>query len=100
MSALGYIAATILWMVYTCTLSGWALSILWSWFMVAVFALPALTIPQAIGVSLVVSYLTHQVDHKDDRSRPFGQILLHMVAYGTLKPLSALAFGAVVKGFM
>lgn len=100
MSALGYVAATILSMVYTNLLSGWALSILWAWFVVAVFALPALSIPQTIGVSLVVSYLTHQVDHKDDRTRPFAEILASSIAYGTLKPLFALASGLAVKGFM
>lgn len=45
-------------MVYGAMMNGWALSKLWSWFIVSTFALPALTIPAAIGVALVVNYLT------------------------------------------
>lgn len=39
---------------------GWVLSLLWGWFLVPVFHLPVLTVLQAIGVTLVVSLLTHR----------------------------------------
>lgn len=44
---------------------GITVSILWGWFVVPLFHLPMLTIPQALGLSLAVKYLTHgqpQVD--------------------------------------
>ncbi|MNL15671.1 hypothetical protein D3C87_1366730 [compost metagenome] len=37
---------------------GYVLSILWGWFIVSAFGLPPLTIPLAIGVSLIVGFLT------------------------------------------
>lgn len=101
MSALGYIAATLLAMAYTTVLSGWALSLLWAWFIVPTFGAPALSIPLAAAMALVASYLTHQVDIKDDRpSPPFLRVLATMILWGTMKPLSALAFGLVLRGFM
>ena len=38
---------------------GYVLSILWAWFLVPAFGLPVLSIPSAIGLSLVVSMLTN-----------------------------------------
>lgn len=39
-------------------LSGYALSVMWSWFMVPTFGLPNLSIPAALGLCLVVRYMT------------------------------------------
>lgn len=38
------------------TYNGWAFATIWGWLIVPVFGLPLLTIPQAIGVSIVVCY--------------------------------------------
>lgn len=38
---------------------GYVLTCLWGWFVVPTFALPPLTLAQAIGVSLIVGYLTN-----------------------------------------
>jgi hypothetical protein len=51
-------------------LKGWVLQALWGWFIVDPFNAPALSLRTAIGVVLVVSYLTHQdipVDQEDKR---------------------------------
>lgn len=100
MSALGNIAATLLVMAYTAALSGWALSLLWAWFVVGIFAAPALTIPQAIGLSLIASYLTHQISTDRKEKREWSEELVRLLAYGTAKPLVALAFGGVVRWFL
>jgi hypothetical protein len=42
-------------------LGGWVLSVMWQWFIVPAFDAPALTIGQAIGLSLIISSL--QVKH-------------------------------------
>ena len=41
---------------------GYVLTILWAWFVVPTFSLPELAIAPAIGLAMVVSYLTHQSD--------------------------------------
>lgn len=38
--------------------NGWALSVLWSWFVAPVFHIAELSIPAAIGIALVVRVLT------------------------------------------
>ena len=96
MSALGTVSATVLVLAYTWALSGWALSLLWSWFIVTAFALPALSIPQALGLSLVVGYMTMQI-REDDKKREWADVLLRGLVHGTAKPLTALAFGLALK---
>lgn len=44
---------------------GWVLSVLWRWFLVPLGA-PALSIPAAIGVAIIVGMLTHQSSKTDD----------------------------------
>ena len=45
----------ILWAVFM-LINGWVLEVIWGWFMVPIFNLPAITIVEAMGLSLVVSF--------------------------------------------
>lgn len=48
-------------------LKGFVLSKLWLWFIVPIFNLPILSIPIAIGISIIVAMLTYQIiDTKPD----------------------------------
>ena len=40
---------------------GWVLALGWAWFMVPTFALPALSIPAALGISGLLSFTTFQL---------------------------------------
>ena len=67
--AIALIAAIYVW-------SGYVLSVMWGWFIVPTFGLPALSIPTAIGVAMVAGMLAKQyIPNKDDGwkslSRPF-----------------------------
>lgn len=78
---------------------GFVLHILWGWFMVPIFGLPALSVVAAIGVSLVVSFMTFQyVYAKDDRetAAKIGSVFGITVLY----PALVLGIGYVVKSFM
>ena len=96
MKIIGYISTTIILMVYAAMLNGWALAKLWSWFIVTTFDLPALSIPAAIGLAMVVSYLTQRLDDKKSEDA-YWEILVKGAVAATLKPLFALLFGAIVK---
>lgn len=50
-------------------INGWALAVLWRWFLLPAFDLPALSIGYAIGLSVIASLLTYQVS----RQRSQGQ---------------------------
>lgn len=76
-------------------LSGWVLSVLWGWFIVPAFHLPALSIPAAIGVSLIAGKLTHQFQHEPENAKPWK-----VLAFGILSPFMTLAMGYVVRSFM
>ena len=56
-------------------LNGWVLSIIWKWFFVPTLHLPSLSIPQAIGIALVVSFLTKQdIDCKKEEGSDGGGV--------------------------
>lgn len=69
-------------------ISGWVLSIAWNMVMVKAFALPILSIPQAIAINLFTSYLFGRSYTKDERKtwekvlQPFlGSAFFLLVAY-------------------
>ena len=99
MKAIGYISTTIILMVYASILNGWALSKLWSWFIVTTFGMPVLSIPAAIGFAMVVTYLTHQMSDKESKDE-YWQTLVKGAIAATIKPLFALLFGAIVKAWL
>lgn len=77
-------------------LNGWVLSILWGWFFVPILKLPPLTVPQAIGIALVVGYFTRQ---KQPSSKSSDEAY-ETIGYAFLAPLVTLLIGWIVKGFM
>jgi hypothetical protein len=79
--------------------NGFTFSKLWEWFVVPTFSLPELTIPVAIGISMIVSFLTYRYKKGDDEEqsdREFaGRILACFVV-----PLFVLLFGWFCTLFM
>ncbi len=83
--------------------SGYVLSILWGWFLVPVFAVPVLSVPAAIGVALVVSYLTHQFFEscvENEGRKDFTKRIWHHVGFLLFKPAIALLMGWIVMKFV
>jgi len=79
---------------------GYVFSVLWKWFIVPVFpAMPLLSIPVAIGIAMVVSFLAYQYHYsKDERSESakiggtFGIMLFY--------PALVLLMGWIVTLFL
>ena len=98
----GVIAWMVIMIPLSTVLSGWVLTHLWLWFVVPVFNLPVLPIAPAIGLSLIVSYMT---DHncETDSNKENDSVLTVLIS-GTLrvlsKPILAYIFGAIVHEFM
>lgn len=89
----------VLWLialVVSVLFNGYALTILWRWFVVPTFGLVQLSIPAAIGFSLTVSYLTTRSSElksdDDDIAAAFIRALL--------LPTLVLAFGYIVQLWM
>lgn len=92
LAILGFIA----WAFVSSVLNGWAFSILWGWFIVPTFAIPALSVPLAIGISMCVSYVTYVPKFvKGEDEDTTGLII-----FSLLKPFIVLLFAYIVKQFI
>lgn len=79
----------------TAVLKGWVLTKLWVWFIIPIFHLPVLGIAQAIGISLIMHYLTNEnPDRKDDRK------WFESVATAVVMPFIVLLMGWIVTLFL
>ena len=99
MKTIGIIATTLMVMAFSVTINGWALSVLWKWFIVPVFGAPILTIPAAIGVAMVVNYLTEKINMNNKDEREWGEKLFVGAFLAIAKPSFALLFGWIVLQF-
>lgn len=76
-------------------MNGYALSVLWAWFIVPTFGLPSLSVPTAIGILLVSALLAKKTNPSRKKKDAFGDFFtLFLVA-----PM-ALLIGWIVKLFM
>jgi hypothetical protein len=80
--------------------SGFVLTKLWAWFIVPTFALVPLTLAPAIGVALVVSYLTHQSRPSTKSDKDAAEQFIESVVLGLLYPAIVLFVGWIVSFFM
>jgi hypothetical protein len=97
--ALAAIALPVI-VVFSSVVNGFVLTILWKWFVIPVFSLPALNIPQAIGISMVIAFLTHQrVKNKDDNKEVF-ELWLSLFFYSVFYPLLVLGISWIVQLFL
>ena len=79
-------------LILSSLINGWALSLLWGWFIVPVFSAPALTLGQAIGIAMVVSFLTYQ-NFKSDSSLTIADLFLSTF----VRPVLVVIFGFAIK---
>jgi len=89
------------WIVLGIVLNGYALSVLWGWFMVPTFNLPKLTVAPAIGIAMVVGYLTQpDLGKLQEKEMDAGTKIVYGVIYTFSKPAFALLFGWIILQFM
>lgn len=82
-------------------MSGWVLSILWEWFVQPIFNVPSLSVPLAIGFSMVVGFLTKQsTNNSDSKNKEISTLVAEVIGYSILYPLFTLLLGWVVFQFI
>lgn len=83
-------------------INGIVLSQLWHWFIAQTFQIKDLTTVQAIGISLVVGYLTHQdgQSKSDDKDRDWISILVTGVVKVVGGPLLVLFIGWIIQHWL
>lgn len=78
--------------------SGWVFATLWGWFIFPVIPVKQITVPEAIGITLIVSLLIgkRSVDKKSDLT--WDLIKDRMIEWA-MRPLLALSCGSIVHYF-
>jgi len=99
LQGLGCVGALLIY-VANVILGGWALSVLWGWFIAPIFAIPPLDIVPAIGLRLVVGSMTGRALSPQDNTRPFWERLLIQLMVGLMLPVASVGIGWVVQSFM
>jgi hypothetical protein len=77
--------------------SGYVLTLLWRWFMLPIFHLPTLGLPQAIGLSAIVALLTQRSSYREKKLE--GVHLRAAIYNSFLHGLVILFIGWVAKRF-
>lgn len=86
---------------FTSIIYGATLAKLWEWFVADTFSIKAISTAEAIGLSLVVTFVTYQHDARNPDDDEFGWAkVLELILGGIARALFVLAFGVVVKGFV
>ena len=81
--------------IFAVILGGIVLVDLWAWFIVPVFHMGVLNIPQAIGISILVGYMTHQVSHSKQT-----ESMANIFLVGFIRVLMAWGMGWIVHQFI
>lgn len=86
---------------FTIPLRGWALSMLWAWFLVPLGA-PPLSVAQACGVSLLVAYLTYTIDTAEQlaTAEQKQSLAATRLCAAWLTPPLIVGFGAVIRWWL
>jgi len=78
---------------------GFVLMKLWGWFIVPTFGLPVLTIPVAIGMVMIVTFLAHQMRTDSEDIDPI-QHAIRLFSYGFVNAGVILLIGYIVTFFL
>jgi len=84
-------------------INGFVLTCLWSWFIVPTFGLAELSLTQAIGLGLIVGFLTHRRTkklHSRDEKKSITDDAASLFVEILISPFIVLFFGWVVTKFM
>lgn len=82
-------------------IGGWVLSVMWEWFIVPTFDAPRLSIPVAIGISMVAGMLTHQrAKSVDDKSSNTSSVVSELLSITVITPLLTLFVAWIVYQFV
>jgi hypothetical protein len=103
LKVIGVLTTSLVIIVCGAFFSGLVLSILWGWFIVPVFHVIPITIPQAIGISLVVGMIVQQSSSGKDKEKKddgIGLALFTAFCVATIAPLFTLGIGAIVHAFV
>lgn len=98
MEKVGQLFVAILGITASKLISGYVLIWLWHWFIVP-FGIQQISLTHAVGISVIVGYITYQGSGKTD-DKDFSDAVLEAISQTIAFALLALATGYVVSRFM
>ena len=96
----GAFCGFVIWMVVGSVFNGYVLSVTWGWFVVPTFGVPKLSIVAAIGLAMVINYITYQEIDCDPRSETNSAKITRGVTMSIMRPSLFLFLGWIVHLFM
>lgn len=81
-------------------LSGYVLTVMWSWFVVPLFKASLLSIPAGIGLSVTAKMLCSYPTQSKTEDEGVGTAFAKAAGASFLAPLIVLLMGWIVKGFL
>jgi hypothetical protein len=100
MASIGWFVGVLALLALSLIWRGYVLAVLWGWFAVPTFGLPELALAPAMGLSLVVSFLTYQIDATKKQEGSEMARFTKAAAHSLLMPALALGVGWVVHQFV
>ena len=100
MNILAKILGFLVIMIVATLWSAYVLTKLWGWFVIPTFELPELSVAAAVGLALIVSYLTYQHRHEESTGDSYAEVLMSAIFAAFMRPLFALILGAIVSNWM
>jgi len=96
------VVSAVILMPISYVINGYALMKLWQWFIATTFKVQTLSLVQAIGLGMIISFLTYKpnFDGKKTELEESKKALMAQCVWAFMKPVAALIVGYAVKLFM
>lgn len=99
-SCIGILTVLVVTTITGTIMNGWALTVLWIWFIIPVFNLPTLSIIQAIGIGMVVTFLTRHSINKEEAAKDTGAAIWTAIVSAVIVPLLTVGIGYIISLFL
>jgi hypothetical protein len=96
LACVGLIVLTLGAIIVGTIINGWAISVLWGWFIVPVFSVPSLTVPYAAGLSLVASMLSSSSTINSSETKGWTEVISSLVGRIIIAPILTVLVGWVL----
>jgi len=98
----------LVWLVYTLIVivggsivGGWALSVMWGWFVVPLFNVPAFGIAQAVGLMCVIGMIVPRPNvNSDGKKYDTIEVIVMSFVAAFVPPLVSVGIGWIVYQFV
>lgn len=94
------ILAVVVGLIVLLLYEGWIFQTLWGWFVATTFGIQALSLPQALGLSIFVSLITWKLPPKEDPNQTSTESFVRASVIPILSWTVLLLIGYIVTFFM